>query len=310
VAASERRRTLINGAKYGLSTLLVGVLVWQFRGSLAAVLEVEAWAALLAVLLLLGQPALIGLRWLLLLRLQGSAIGPRAAVGITWFAVLANQTLPASVGGDAVRVLALLKRGEAVAVALGTVVVDRLLALVALALVMAACLPWLLAGTADRLGGLLTLGGVALCLSLVAARRGIPWLAAKLPPGSRLALLLSRIHPMLAVLDHPRVAFATLGLSLAVHVLSLAAFLVLARGLGVEAATMPLLAVGALLAFVQVVPISIGGWGPREAAAVVLLGALGITGDIALALSILLGLGYAAASLPGAMALLLDPIRP
>jgi hypothetical protein len=60
---------------------------------------------------------------------------------------------------------------------------------------------------------------------------------------------------------------------------------------------------------VQVVPISIGGWGPREAAAVVLLGALHIGGDMAIALSILLGLAYAAASLPGAAAWLLDPRR-
>jgi uncharacterized membrane protein YbhN (UPF0104 family) len=309
VAARGRRQGLLNAAKYAVSALLVGVLAWHFQGGLLAVAGVEPWAALAAVALLLLQPALTGLRWLLLLRVQGSTVGAAAAIGITWFGVLANQVLPASVGGDAVRVLALLRRGEALGVALGTVLLDRLLALVALALVMAALLPWLLADTAGWLAPLLTSGGVALCLGLLLARRGIPWLAARLPADSPLAVLLGRIRPMLAVLDHPRIALAALALSLAVHALSLAAFLVLARGLGVQAAALPLLTVGALLIFVQVVPISIGGWGAREAAAVALLGALGVGGDTALGLSILLGLAYATASLPGAATWLLAPMR-
>lgn len=309
MATSGHRQSVFNIAKYALSALLVATLAWQFRNEVAVLADVKAWAVLLAVALLLAQPVLIGLRWLLLLRLQNSAITPSTSVRITWFAVLANQVLPASVGGDAVRVLALLKLGEAGSVAVGTVVVDRLLALVALALVMAACLPWLLAGTADWLGGLLAAGGVSLCLGLVLARPGIRWLMRKLPENHRLHFLLGRVLPVLALLGHPRVALVTLALSLAVHVLSLAAFLALAHGLGVDVATKPLLAVGALLAFVQVVPISIGGWGPREAAAVMLLGMLGIAGGTALALSILLGLAYAAASLPGAAAWLFNPTR-
>src|SRR5258708_2827328 len=56
-----------------------------------------------------------------------------------------------------------------------------------------------------------------------------------------------------------------------------------------------------LVTLITLVPISIGGWGVREGALVVLLGGIGVPSAAALALSILFGLSSIVVSIPGAI---------
>jgi hypothetical protein len=55
---------------------------------------------------------------------------------------------------------------------------------------------------------------------------------------------------------------------------------------------------------VSALPISIGGFGVREASYVVLLGHAGVATTDAALLSVLFGLGFVVATLPGGLALL------
>ncbi len=72
--------------------------------------------------------------------------------------------------------------------------------------------------------------------------------------------------------------------------LSVAAYVVAARSIGVEAGIGGLMLAGAVVSFAASLPISVNGWGVREIAAVSAFGALGVAAEPAVALSILVGL--------------------
>jgi glycosyltransferase 2 family protein len=58
---------------------------------------------------------------------------------------------------------------------------------------------------------------------------------------------------------------------------------------------------GRFLLLAHILPISIGGWGVREAAAVALLGMTGVDATSALLVSIMFGVLLVLATLPGAL---------
>ena len=72
--------------------------------------------------------------------------------------------------------------------------------------------------------------------------------------------------------------------------LSVAAYAVAARSIGVEADIGGLVLAGAVVSFAASLPISVNGWGVREIAAASAFGALGVAAEPAAALSILVGL--------------------
>jgi hypothetical protein len=72
--------------------------------------------------------------------------------------------------------------------------------------------------------------------------------------------------------------------------LSVAAYVVAARSIGVETGIGGLMLAGAVVSFAASLPISVNGWGIREIAAVSAFGALGVAAEPAAALSILVGL--------------------
>jgi hypothetical protein len=62
-----------------------------------------------------------------------------------------------------------------------------------------------------------------------------------------------------------------------------------------------LAAITLLLTFVQIKPVSIGGWGLREAASVGLFAPFGVDGGHAMPASLFLGVAFLITSLPGAL---------
>ena len=97
----------------------------------------------------------------------------------------------------------------------------------------------------------------------------------------------------------PGVAFAQIAYSAATTVCILGAFACCATAVG---APLSLVAIGAVVPLVllaMVLPISIGGWGVREGAAVALLPIAGLTSAQALATSIAFGIVAIIAAVPG-----------
>ncbi|HEY3577331.1 MAG TPA: hypothetical protein VGK68_04960, partial [Gaiellaceae bacterium] len=88
-----------------------------------------------------------------------------------------------------------------------------------------------------------------------------------------------------------------------------ATFLVAARAAGVDAPLSRLLPLALLAVLAMVLP-SVGGWGPREGATAWVFAAAGLGADRGAATAVAYGVLVFAASLPGAIVLVLPRARP
>ena len=251
------------------------------------------WLALAMVILLLQVLVASG-RWQRLIEKLAARryrLGQLAA----WMGVASmfGQILPSTVGGDVFR-LALLGREQGLAMALRTILADRILGLTALGITafVGAVSAYLTGLRSSLLTVLLTLGLVAGCAGfllpvLVPVFRWLPW----------------RFSVLQCVAEDFRqcmrggdgVWFAAV--SIVIHILSVAAMLTIAVSLNLEipfrwqfCAVVP----GVLL--ISAIPVSVGGWGVREGALVVALDLIGMPKAGVFVLSVLFGLTTVMAS--------------
>ena len=264
-----------------------------------------AGGLLLSAALMGLQAVMLAWRWHLLLRRLGQPLPGSLALRWVMVGLFFNQALPSSVGGDVFRVWSLHRRGGAPGTAFASVALERLTGVTLLALMVAACVPLLGPGLPAGAAWALMLAGPALVVGLalltVADRVALPWLPSGLQPS-----LAATSGGLRSVLAAPADALAVAALGLAASLCGLCAAWVLSRSLGM---TQPLVAVivvlgGAML--ISVLPISLGGWGVREASVVALFGALGVASEQALALSVAFGLLQLMTSLPGGVLWWLD----
>ena len=89
--------------------------------------------------------------------------------------------------------------------------------------------------------------------------------------------------------------------SLLAHLLAVAIAWTLAQGMGLELSVLQALALFPLVLFAALVPVSVGGWGVREGAAVLVFVPIGWTAADAVALSLLFGLTQVVAASPGVL---------
>jgi uncharacterized membrane protein YbhN (UPF0104 family) len=199
------------------------------------------------------------------------------------------MVLPTSVGGDVGRVWQGRRHGLDLGGGAIAGFADRLVGLGALLLLVAVCLPF---GFGSWLSGLAALLAIAISA-------GFGLLLIRLPVSGRLGALLARPGTMAAVL----------GGSLAAHVVAAAIAGLLARGMGVELSFGAALVAFPAVMLAALLPVSVGGWGVRELAAVPLLGAVGLAPDAAAAVALAFGLTQIVAALFGTAALTLPGPR-
>lgn len=201
----------------------------------------------------------------------------------------ASQVLPSSVGGDAVRIVAMRRRrGVPMASCLLSVACDRMAGLTGIVVL--------------ALGGLAASGipagaGPAAQVSLIAAAL----LAGLILAAPRLAhwpllMRLARRFGLAATLDagarllrDPLTSGRILLLSVLPHALNIVIAFCAARALGLAIPVLVLAAALPIAILVMTLPISFAGWGVREAVAVFALGLAGVPGGEALAVSVLWG---------------------
>ena len=287
-----------------ISAVLIAIVVQAFdvRGIGAHFAKVDAVSLGIAIGVALSMAPLHTLRWMAVLRTAGDTrLGFPAALQIVLIGHFFNQTLPSSVGGDAVRAWCAWRAGVRFATAAGTVIVDRGLTLVALLLLAACGLPWLFERIADpvprwALSSVVFAGlaGFTAFIALVDLPRFLTrWRVVR-------AVLAVAALARRATFD-PRAAITVIGLS-AVSFIGFAYIvsrLAAAMQLPVTFADCVLLVPPVIL--VTIVPVSIAGWGVREGAMVVAFGFIGVPPSAAFAVSVLFGLTLAVASLPGSV---------
>ena len=244
-------------------------------------------------------------RWRVLLAFAGVKVPLRSLVRITMEAQAGGILLPGGIGGDALRIAFVMGKGAPGAIAVASVMLDRVIGLVTLA------------GIAAALG--LGLGG---------GKVGVAgWILAAIPFGAATALVVLRserlrklpilsrgrigkiTQPLLEYLAHPG-ALRAVGVALLVSLVVSAVQLTVVRGcvfaLGGAPTDERWVAVGTAMAFiVSAVPALPGGWGTADAAFVFFLALAGITSGVALAASLLYRLFWYCLGAMGAVLYLL-----
>ena len=293
---SVLRRLAGFGLKLGISA---GILYWLFQHTDLQAVAARARAAhplwLVAALAIYGVTVLISAwRWRLLLE----AIDAPAPIGRltnSWLvALFFNNFLPSNIGGDVVRVADSVALTGSRTVAAAVVLVDRAMGLAAL-LVVASLGAWIAAaeGIAVPARDYLWLAAFG-CVAAGVPTLYRPRLLARLlaPVGTlHPELVGTRVDRFLRAVEqisgHPvRVTQALLG-AVAVQTLLVVYHLVIAQAIGVSLTpTMGLVIVPVSLVM-QMAPVSVNGFGVREAVFTFFFARLGLPADAAIALSLL-----------------------
>lgn len=289
-----------------VAAMIVIALVWRMVDGAEVAARLRGvqpgWVAV-AVVLLLAQTVLSALRWRLTAAQLGHVMGLWPALREYFLAQIVNLALPGGVLGDAGRVVragavaGLEKAGQAV-------VFERLAgqaALMAVVLVAALAVSIVPGGIVlprELLVGLVVVAAVLLLGSGLVAMAGGRW---DRVAGWRAAA----VRAVLARGVWPK----QVALSLGTVLTNLLAFAACAAAVGIWLPLGAVLVILPLVLFTMLVPLTVGGWGLREGAAVVLFPLAGATGAEGFAASAAFGLVFLLTSLLG-MALWLLPLLP
>jgi hypothetical protein len=270
-----------------------------------AMLRMDPWWFAFTLLLVAADRVVMAVRWLLLLRAADVDIPAASALRIFLRSSFVGSFLPAGVGADAARAYEIASRTSRGSQAVASVGIDRVLGLVAIAVLGIAGL----AGWSQhvepafrlRLMAVAALGGAAIVAVFwvdKVARACLPvrWHATRW--GWRILRLGDAIG---AYRSHPKVLLQVLALSLAVQLVRVFQGYGLGRGLGIQVDVEYYLVFMPIAMLVLLLPVSISGFGLPQAAIVWLLRPVGVPDAESLALSTLLIVIGIIGNLPGAL---------
>lgn len=254
-----------------------------------------------ASLFILMQVLLGAIRWrfiiVALAGTGGKVISHLSALKTYYISVFFNCCLPGTVGGDVIRVFLVKSEHTPMPLAISSVVIDRMIALLALGVIGGLTIPfitgyinisaWLLMPlflmvTAFAFWVLFNLDRIVLKIKFL---KSLHW-------------LIHLVQNIRLILARPKPAFYSLFFAVISHVNYCLAVYVLAGSLGSPISFLDSLTLVPWVLLIAIIPISIGGWGLREAAMVFMLGLIGVPQAVALTLSIQLGLLSILVSIP------------
>ncbi len=306
--------TMSTFLKLLVAAVLIALIVSKVDVSLAAdqVRRAGLIACLFVISVNLLQFVVLGWRWHMILVASGIDIGFRAACRIVFVGTFFNQCLPTSLGGDAVRVLALRQADISLKNATNAVLVDRLSGVAAIVVLLLAGLPWLFAWAPQSpflIGACLV---TAIFVAGLLAYFLGDHILARLPflkrfTATRIASEASAYARRIAFGAPSALLIFALALAVAFSsvtiVAGLAAFMAAPLTLFQAFVLFPPIMAATML------PLSFGGWGTREVAMVAGLGIAGVAPATALAMSFLLGILLLVSALPGGLIWLLGRDR-
>ena len=286
-----------------LGAVLLAGVVWLTNPA-------QVWAQLRLVdmsWLLLGLSTAVAsnvvsaLRWRILARWLDLGLGPINALRWYFQAIGLNTLLPgAVVGGDVYRVWMLRANGASVSAASLVVIFDRISGLwilcalggVGAVLCAPTLAPWL---------GWSTSGFVLLVLLATAAWLALAYMLPRLPV-NRMPRRLGALHVIFQKHDYIQQLNMQALLSTAVQLLSAAALAAGALALGVRQPPAVWIFVSAPIFLMAALPVSVGGWGTREAAAVAALAPFAVAPATAVGVGLIYGVYALAQGALGALA--------
>jgi uncharacterized protein (TIRG00374 family) len=305
----------LRGQLFDIAKVLIslGLIVWVFsRVNLAEVAgqlaSANLWLFLAALALYLVAIAVNGLKWQVLLRAQGVSVPLRAVLEFLFIGFFFNNLLPANVGGDVMRGYGLARYTERAAAAAVSVIVDRIVGLLAYMSTagLAAIVAVNITGRADLRSvewvAVVALLVLALGFGTLLSRRlralisrffGWRWLAPLAPIWGRIS----------DAFNAYRFRYGALALAFGIALLGILCTTLVNWLLSQSMqGLMPLMAIllfNPIIALVLMVPISIGGIGVSQNAYPFFYGLAGVPADHALAVSLLMQVVVILGGLPG-----------
>lgn len=299
---SSARRRAVTLLKAVCSVLLLALVVRSLDlARLQELLQaVDLRFVALAALIVVSVPAINLPRWQALLEWLGHSLPKGALTRALYIGAFFNQVLPSSVGGDAWRIWFCMRSGVSLGVATSTILVERLAGLAVIFLLFIVVFPELL----DRVGGdpvhwvlwamLAGCFGVSALIALLRAGA-----AERLRSFGLLRPLADFGRTLAVVTSTWRRSALLFFTALAGQVVGITALYFVSRGLGTSLTLIDCAVVFSPTVIAALVPITLGGWGLREGALVVLLRFYGVSGEAALLLSLLFSLSLLIGTLPG-----------
>jgi glycosyltransferase 2 family protein len=286
------RRALLLLTKAATSILLLYFsLRWVNVGALAERLSrLELGWVALALLLLTAETVLLAARWREVATVCGATLDFNSALQITFIATFFNQVLPSTVGGDGARIWLFARKGAGWARATYSVLVDRVVGLVVLALIVIACLPYTFTLVDDSIARAVLLvigfgtvaGAVLLVLTGVQFRHFFNrWMLTR--------HLSSGLYIIAAVCKSHRSATIVVACSVAIHLLTIAAVWCCVKAVAAQVSFAQVLFLIPPVILISSMPVSIAGWGVRESSMIIAFAYAGLLQSDGLTVSILFG---------------------
>jgi uncharacterized membrane protein YbhN (UPF0104 family) len=244
----------------------------------------------LAVALTFLQIFAGALRWREISADCGAPLATKQAFRFNLIGTFFNQTLPSSIGGDAMRLWLVARGGAGWRAATYSIFVDRAIGLIALAIVIVASLPWSyrLIDNPHGRSALLFVDFAALAggaCFLILGRLPWPWL--KRWWGMHHLQACSVIANRL--IFSPRRGPKLAALSLLVHVLTAMIAWCVVRSITAPVLFGQIFQLVPPVMLITMLPISIAGWGVRETAMGLAFGYAGLSANEGVNISLLLG---------------------
>jgi uncharacterized membrane protein YbhN (UPF0104 family) len=303
------RRILLSAIKILVSAALLYLALRKANfADLAARLDLTSAAWLLLALAVTFLQIFIGvLRWRLVGVECGAPLPLRQAMRYNVIGTFFNQTLPSSIGGDAVRLWLVARSGAGWRAATYSIFVDRAVGLIALAIIIVASLPWSSHLIADAYGrsALMLLDFTALAGGAGFLLLGVlpwPWLTKWWATHHIHACAVIANRVIFSPRNEPTVAL----LSLLVHFLTVVIAWCVVQSIAAPVGFGQTFLLIPPVMLITMLPISIAGWGVREATMGLAFGYAGLVANEGVNVSLLYGAVYFVAGAIGGLVWILS----
>ncbi len=286
------RRILLSALKILVSAALLYLALRKVDfHELASRFDVASFGWIgLAIAATLVQIFLGVLRWREISAECGAPLGLMQATRFNMIGQFFNQTLPSSIGGDAVRLWLVARGGAGWRAATYSIFVDRAVGLIALSVVIVASLPWSYRLISDPNGRSALLfvdfaalaGGVGF---LVLGRLQWPWLKRWWATHHLHACSVIANNVIFSWQRGPKIT----ALSLMVHVLTVVIAWCVVRSIAAPVLFSQAFQLVPPVMLITMMPISIAGWGVREATMGLAFGYAGLLANEGVNVSLLFG---------------------
>jgi glycosyltransferase 2 family protein len=230
------------------------------------------------------------LRWRIVSAECGAPLTVRQAMRYNLIGSFFNQTLPSSIGGDAVRLWLVARAGAGWRAATYSIFVDRAIGLIALAVMIVASLPWSYQLISDPYGR-----SALLLVDFAALAGGVGFLILGRLPWPWLKTWWGTHHLYACAVIANRVLFsrthgiAIAALSIFVHVLAVVIAWCVVQSIAAPVGFGQTFQLIPPVMLITMLPISIAGWGVREATLGLAFGYAGLMTNEGINISLLFG---------------------